>query len=69
MTQKYEIPKAISLTDRAAERIKHIMSRAETPKMVCGWVLKMAAVRAWNTRWTMPMRAIRWTKWSRIRAS
>ena len=33
MTQKYEIPKAISLTDRAAERIKHIMSRAETPKI------------------------------------
>ena len=33
MTQKYEIPKAISLTDRAAERIKHIMARAETPKL------------------------------------
>ena len=33
MTIKYEIPKAISLTDRAAERIKHIMSRAETPKI------------------------------------
>lgn len=33
MTQKYEIPKAISLTDRAAERIKQIMSRAETPKI------------------------------------
>ena len=33
MTMKYEIPKAISLTDRAAERIKHIMSRAETPKI------------------------------------
>ena len=33
MTQKYQIPKAISLTDRAAERIKHIMSRAETPKI------------------------------------
>ena len=33
MTQQYEIPKAISLTDRAAERIKHIMSRAETPKI------------------------------------
>ena len=33
MTQKYEIPKAISLTDRAAERIKHIMSGAETPKI------------------------------------
>ncbi len=33
MTQKYEIPKSISLTDRAAERIKHIMSRAETPKI------------------------------------
>ena len=33
MTQKYEIPKAISLTDRAAERIKHIMSRAQTPKI------------------------------------
>ena len=33
MTIKYEIPKAISLTDRAAERIKLIMSRAETPKI------------------------------------
>jgi iron-sulfur cluster assembly protein len=33
MTQKFEIPKAISLTDRAAERIKHIMSRAQTPKI------------------------------------
>ena len=33
MTEKHEIPKAISLTDRAAERIKHIMSRAETPKI------------------------------------
>ena len=33
MTQKYESPKAISLTDRAAERIRHIMSRAETPKV------------------------------------
>ncbi len=33
MTQKYEIPKVISLTDRAAERIKHIMSRAQTPKV------------------------------------
>ena len=33
MTIKYEIPKAISLTDRAAERIKHIMSRAEKPKI------------------------------------
>ncbi len=31
MTIKYEIPKAITLTDRAAERIKLIMSRAETP--------------------------------------
>ena len=33
MTIKYEITKAISLTDRAAERIKLIMSRAETPKI------------------------------------
>lgn len=33
MTQKYEIPKAISLTDRAANRIKDIMARAETPKI------------------------------------
>ena len=33
MTIKHEIPKAISLTDRAAERIKLIMSRAETPKI------------------------------------
>ena len=33
MTIKYEIPKAISLTDRAAERIKLIMSRAETLKV------------------------------------
>lgn len=33
MTEKYESPKAISLTDRAAERIRHIMSRAETPKV------------------------------------
>ena len=33
MTIKYEIPKAISLTDRAAERIKLIMSRADTPKI------------------------------------
>ncbi len=33
MTIKYEIPKAITLTDRAAERIKLIMSRAETPKI------------------------------------
>ena len=33
MTIKYEIPKAISLTDRAAERIKLIISRAETPKI------------------------------------
>ena len=33
MMQKYEIPKAISLTDRAAERIKDIMSRAQTPKI------------------------------------
>ena len=33
MTIKYEVPKAISLTDRAAERIKFIMSRAETPKI------------------------------------
>ena len=33
MTIKYEIPKAISLTDRAAERIKLIMSLAETPKI------------------------------------
>ena len=33
MKQKYENPKAISLTDRAAERIRHIMSRAETPKI------------------------------------
>ena len=33
MTIKYEISKAISLTDRAAERIKLIMSRAETPKI------------------------------------
>ena len=33
MTIKYEIPKAISLTDRAAERIRHIMSRSETPKI------------------------------------
>ena len=33
MTIKYEISKAISLTDRAAERIKLIMSRAETAKI------------------------------------
>ena len=33
MSQIYEMPKAITLTDRAAERIKAIMGRAETPKI------------------------------------
>lgn len=33
MSQVYEMPKAITLTDRAAERIKAIMARAETPKI------------------------------------
>ena len=33
MNQTYELPKAITLTDRAAERIKSIMAKSETPKI------------------------------------
>lgn len=33
MSQVYEMPKVITLTDRAADRVKHIMANAETPKV------------------------------------
>ena len=33
MSQSYELPKAITLTDRAAERVKSIMAKSETPKI------------------------------------
>ena len=33
MSQTYELPKAITLTDRAAERVKLIMAKSETPKI------------------------------------
>ena len=33
MSQTYELPKAITLTDRAAERVKMIMAKSETPKI------------------------------------
>ena len=33
MSQAYEMPKAITLTDRAAERVKSIMAKSETPKI------------------------------------
>ena len=33
MSQTYEMPKAITLTDRAAARVKDIMAKSETPKI------------------------------------
>jgi len=33
MSQTYKLPKAITLTDRAAERVKSIMAKSETPKI------------------------------------
>lgn len=33
MSQTYELPKAITLTERAAERVKAIMANSETPKI------------------------------------
>jgi iron-sulfur cluster assembly protein len=33
MSQVYEMPKAITLTDRAATRVKDIMANSETPKI------------------------------------
>ena len=33
MSQIYEMPKAITLTDRAAERVKAIMANSDTPKI------------------------------------
>ena len=33
MSQVYEMPKAITLTDRAAERVKAIMANSDTPKI------------------------------------
>lgn len=33
MSQVYEMPKAITLTDRAATRVKDIMAKSETPKI------------------------------------
>ena len=33
MSQTYEMPKAITLTDRAAARVKSIMEKSETPKI------------------------------------
>jgi iron-sulfur cluster assembly protein len=33
MSQTYELPKAITLTDRAAARVKSIMEKSETPKI------------------------------------
>ena len=33
MSQTYEMPKAITLTERAAERVKSIMAKSETPKI------------------------------------
>ena len=33
MSQTYELPKAITLTERAAERVKSIMAKSETPKI------------------------------------
>lgn len=33
MSQVYEMPKAITLTDRAASRVKDIMAKSDTPKI------------------------------------
>lgn len=33
MSQVFEMPKAITLTDRAATRVKDIMAKSETPKI------------------------------------
>ena len=33
MSQVYEMPKAITLTERAAERVKAIMANSDTPKI------------------------------------
>ncbi len=33
MSQVYEMPKAITLTDRAAARVKNIMANSDTPKI------------------------------------
>lgn len=33
MSQTYQLPKAITLTERAAERVKAIMANSETPKI------------------------------------
>ncbi len=33
MSQTYQLPKAITLTERAAARVKHIMTKSETPML------------------------------------
>jgi iron-sulfur cluster assembly protein len=33
MSQTYQLPKAITLTERAAARVKHIMAKSETPML------------------------------------
>ncbi|MCH1568703.1 MAG: iron-sulfur cluster assembly accessory protein [Alphaproteobacteria bacterium] len=33
MSQTFEMPKAITLTDRAAERVKSIIAKSDTPKI------------------------------------
>ncbi len=33
MSQTYQLPKAIILTERAAARVKHIMAKSETPML------------------------------------
>ena len=55
-------PKVIALTDAAAERVKAIMARSETPVAGLRVGVKKGGCAAWNTPWNTPRRPGRMTR-------
>lgn len=63
-----ELPKVVTLTDAAADRVKEIMSGAEEGYVGVRVGVKTRAARAWNTPWTMPPKRDPLTKWWKTKA-
>lgn len=62
-------PKVVTLTDRAAERVREIMDRAEKPYAGLRVGVKNEAAPARNTSWNTRKPPTRWTRWSKTRVS
>ena len=61
-------PQVMKLTEAAAQRITELTKRANSEIVGLRVEIRTAAAPASPTRWNMPMRSGRPTKWSRIGA-